>query len=224
MSERDQPGSVPRAIAALAAEHMLRLGKPPEETAEQRRKREEDARHALNRAWLEAAFGVAQLRAIEFIIQNPEANGLALRAVRNWLDAPAAPHLLLRGTTGTGKTVAAGWLVRHCTEPNQRRGTIAWLYPDEVVSAVIHHYDERSPKLARYVVIDELGTETRPEFMVALSRLLDRARCSVLMTTNLSGVEFEKRYGKDERLTSRTGGAVQIVDVPGKDMRRPING
>lgn len=223
MSERDQPGAMPNPFARIAAEQMALLGKAPEETAEQRQKREEDARHAHNRQWLEAALEVARLRAVRFIVENPESTGLALEAVRNWQQAPAAPHLLLRGTTGTGKTVAAAWLVRHCTEPRAIRPSIVWLYPDEVVSAVMHRYDDRAPKLGRYVVIDELGTETRPEFTVALSRLLDRDHCSVLMTTNLGRAAFQERYGKDDRFTSRAGGAVEIADIAGKDRRRRIN-
>lgn len=222
MSGRDaRRSSTPTMFSAIAERMMQSLPPPapPEETA----KVEAEARAAKQRAWLSAALEIARIRAVRWLFENPDRDSLALEAVRNWIDAPRAPHLLLRGTTGTGKTVAAAHLVRYCTEPNARTPGVTWLYPDDVPSAVLQSWSDTAPKLARFVVIDELGTETRPDFMTALARLLDRDGCSVLMTTNLSQEKFQERYGKDERLTSRASGAVEIVDVPGKDRRVPIN-
>ncbi len=219
MSEPKRGGSTPSLFAAIAESMMDQLPEPDEQTAA---KAEEESAARKQRLWTSAALEVARLRAVRFICEHPEADGLAREAWRNWIVAPRCPHLLLRGTTGTGKTVAAAWLVRHCTEPNARVPGVTWLYPDDVASAVLQSWSERAPQLARYVVVDELGTETRPDFMTALSRLLDRDGCNVLLTTNLSEEAFQERYGKDERLLSRAGGAVEIVNVPGRDQRKRL--
>jgi len=222
-SGRDRGGSTPRPIADIAANMMDQYAKSADQTPEALVKAEEDSAARKQRLWLAAALSVARLRAVRFILENPDADSLALVAVRNWIESPCSPHLLLRGTTGTGKTVAAAWLVRHCTEPNARVPGVTWLYPDDVASAVLQNWSDRAPQLARYVVVDELGTETRPDFMTALSRLLDRDGCNVLLTTNLGEEAFQERYGKDERLMSRAGGAVEIVSVPGRDQRKPAS-
>ena len=217
-NREDPPVPINSLLQLRMPEHIRAA--VPDDPAELERRREE-REERKRRVWLDAALDVARLRCVRFICENPDAKSLALDVTKDWYESKDHPHLLLRGTTGTGKSVAAAWLVRERVNPD-RKGSkaIAWLYPDDVCSAVMHAWSDTAPKLAPFVVVDELGTETRPEFTTALSRLLDRDGTRVLFTTNLSAADFLARYGKDERFTSRAGGAVRVEDIAGRDRRK----
>jgi len=168
-------------------------------------------------------------------------NTPAVRAVHDWLPDPRR-HLVLRGGVGCGKTTAACVAVKHWVSPAHMsiylpydevpgpgisndlhlRHEVAWLRPDQLVSAVLHDYDEKSPQLRRYIVLDDMGLETKADFAVALCELLDRPDHTLLITTNLTKQRIRDRY--DTRVVSRLNNAARAVDLPGQSMRRQDGG
>ena len=163
----------------------------------------------------------------------------AVRAVRDWVKDPVR-HLVLRGGVGCGKTTAACVAVKHWVEPTSmlvahdydyppgvridwhERHEVAWLRPDQLVSAVLHDYDEHSPKLRKYVVLDDMGLETKADFAAALCELLDRPDYVLLITTNLTKQRMRERY--DMRVVDRLNNSGRAVDLPEKSMRRQDGG
>jgi hypothetical protein len=163
----------------------------------------------------------------------------AVLTVRDWLKDPSR-HLVLRGGVGCGKTTAACVAVKHWVEPASllmgndfdyppgvridwhERHDVAWLRPDQLVSAVLHDYDESSPKLRPYVVVDDMGVETKGDFAAALCELLDRSGHTVVITTNLTKARFRERY--DLRLLDRLNDTARAIDLPEKSMRRQDGG
>jgi len=163
----------------------------------------------------------------------------AVLTVRDWLREPGR-HLVLRGGVGCGKTTAACVAVKHWVDPAglpmggdhdyspggridwHEQHDVSWLRPDQLVSAVLHDYDEKSPKLRTHVVVDDMGVETKADFAAALCELLDRAGHTVIITTNLTKVRFRERY--DLRLLDRLNDTARAIDLPEKSMRKQDGG
>lgn len=123
----------------------------------------------------------------------------AVQVVDRWLASGTTRHLVLFGGVGCGKSTAAAYAVKHWV---RAREPVAWLMHDQLVSAVMHSYDERSPKLYPRIVIDDMGREKKPEFADALCDLLDMQGHTILITSNLTNVQFKERY-RDPRLLTR---------------------
>ena len=133
-----------------------------------------------------------------------------------------------RGGVGTTKTGSRGAGRYGDAMDGQNRRRPRWgavgisSKPDQLVSAVLHAYDPSSPALAPLVVVDDVGTETKPGFAEALSELLDIDGVQVVMTCNLSRVDFAARYGKDLRLINRLRSTTEVHDIPGGSKRQHV--
>jgi DNA replication protein DnaC len=215
--------------------------KDPAYIAEQARKAEEQlARKAAYelRVWRERYKRSAPVRIADAAWDARDTP--AVLAVRDWVQ-DTARHLVLRGGVGCGKSTAACVAVKHWCDPtdklyvsdrewptagvwfDQHMGhDVSWLRPDQLVSAVLHDYDEKSPKLRSYVVIDDMGVETKGDFAAALCELLDRPGHTLLITTNLKKQQFRDRY--DLRLLDRLNDTSRAIDLPEKSMRRQDGG
>lgn len=233
-SRHRAPESPAEMIARMAREAAATI---PEGDAEAQRRAALVAEYK-NRVWLDRVLAVTRSSAAHTAFAPRQAT-TALRGVQKWLADGCSHSLMLRGGVGAGKTTAACFAVRHWLEPRvewssnlgepidfsaQHAPTVTWLHPDELVSAVLHDYDERSPRLHRYVVIDDLGTETRADFISALNKLFDREGHVILFTSNVPRADMLKRYSKDQRLISRFKHFVRAVDCPEESLRRDLGG
>lgn len=156
----------------------------------------------------------------------------AQRVVSQWLADDCPYSLMLRGGVGTTKTSAACLAVKHWCEPTcfysdskkpqvdpvSQRPRVTWLRPDQLVSAVMHSYDDKAPRLYKYVVVDDMGRETRGEFVEALCELFDRDGHTILLTSNLTKDAMRKRY-TDVRLVDRLCERVVAIDIQGNSLR-----
>lgn len=148
----------------------------------------------------------------------------AVQLATDWLqNASASRHIMFRGPTRSGKTLASTLIVRHWLEPGKSRGEVRILHPDALISAVLHDYDPQSPKLGRdvgLVVVDDIGRETKPGIGEALCQVLDRRALRVVMSTNLDKQGFRDRY-QDARLLERLRESTFAADVKPVGERRP---
>lgn len=157
-------------------------------------------------------------------------------------DSFEAGMLVLSGTTGCGKSFAAGWIVhRDQLEQAARkelgeRDSTYWLPKckrvDDArfvsVSALsrISQYDEESIRgieRVRLLVIDDIGAEysdakgySRSMFDALINaRYADQLR--TVLTTNLTGKQFKERYG--ERIADRIREAGRFVELDSASLR-----
>jgi chromosomal replication initiation ATPase DnaA len=144
----------------------------------------------------------------------------ALEAVASWLPSPV-PWLMLLGSTGRGKTLAAGWALV------QRGGRYVGARELERV-ATARYGDEAElfSKLleTRLLVVDDIGRERDAGNMTAaLLDLVDERRKrgqKTIAIANIAKAAFLELYA-DERLLSRLnepGIAAWIADT-GPDLR-----
>jgi DNA replication protein DnaC len=149
----------------------------------------------------------------------------AVEYVREWMRGDYGDkHLALFGPVGNGKTVAACVWVKSLVAPGCKGNPVVWLRPDDLVSAVCHAYDPASPRLARNVVLDELGEEKREDFVHAFSKFLDRTGHRLLITSNLTRAEFKARYSREPKLVSRLEHLAQAFFLGGESLRERTGG
>lgn len=182
--------------------------------------------------WRDRVLGITRSWVASTVFDRPRETFPA-RAVVRWLSEGCKPSVLvLRGGVGVGKTSAAVLAVRQWCKPGVFMSAsgpalvhgvgvnqVSWLRPDQLVSAIMHEYDPSWKPLCPHVVIDDLGRETRAEFVEALCELLDRDH-TVLITTNLTKDAMKARYGKDPRLLDRLRHRAKAVDIPGETLRK----
>jgi DNA replication protein DnaC len=152
---------------------------------------------------------------------NPKEETEALGVVRDWMAGELGPrHLALIGPKGIGKTIAALHWCKALVEPGKHRGSpVVWLRPDDLVSAVCHQYDPASPRLAKHVVLDEMGEEKREDFLHALRKFLDIDGHKLLITSNLTREQFTQRYSQDVALWDRINSDAQAFYLGGESLR-----
>lgn len=154
----------------------------------------------------------------DMVFRGEHRHTAALGSVAEWLGPQpgAVPEtgLVLRGSVGTGKSIALAFACLHYP------GGFAWLRPDDLVSAVLHSYDESAPKLAPLVVVDDIGRETKSTFQEALCALLDDPARTLLASTNLTKAGMRARY--DSRLLDRLCARCIAFDVPGESLRQRV--
>jgi DNA replication protein DnaC len=145
----------------------------------------------------------------------------ATKAVDDWLRMKSGRHLCLFGAVGCGKSIAAAHAVKHWVKSSA--GCVSWMRPNDVVSAVMHSYDQLSPKLLERIVIDDVGFNEKAEFSDALCELLDRPGHTLLMTSNLTTPQFRERY-TDKRLIDRLNDTAIAIRVKGGSRRSQDGG
>lgn len=145
----------------------------------------------------------------------------ALDLMREWMRGDHGDrHLGLCGPKGIGKTIAAVSWVKSLVEPGKFRGNpVVWLRPDDLVSAVCHSYDPDSPRLARNIVLDEMGEERREDFVHAMRKLLDKDGHRILITSNLTREQMRSRYGHDVAFCDRLEHVAQCFYLGGESLR-----
>jgi DNA replication protein DnaC len=142
-------------------------------------------------------------------------------AVEAWL-ATDVPWLLLTGSVGRGKTVAAGWALV------ERGG--AYVGARELERVATARYGDESEKFAglleKYTLaVDDIGRERDAGHMTAaLLDLLDERRKrgqKTIAISNVSKGDFLRTY-RDERLLSRLlePGIAMWVSDHGDDLRK----
>lgn len=186
----------------------------PEQAAEEAQKRA--AAHRTE--WDRLLVAAAPWRATDRVLTRSYADDWpAVRLARAWLDDPeAASHIMFRGPPRSGKTLASTLLVQHWVEPGKGRGAVLALHPNALISAMLHDYDDKSPKIGpnvRLVVVDDIGRESKQAGLIeSLCMLLDRRNLRVVMSTNLSKLDFRKVY-TDDRLLERLRESTYAADV-----------
>lgn len=144
----------------------------------------------------------------------------ALRVALEWLESPSKV-LVLQGGTGSGKSVAAGWLHDFFrarpvhSDAGARRGP-AW-FAAKVLGAVDPRDRETWAAFdsATLITLDDVGTELWPERIgSAIERVWDVTSARLVITTNLDAdvvvpASGPGRYG--ERVASRMQGATWVV-------------
>lgn len=134
-------------------------------------------------------------------------------------------HIALFGPVGVGKTIAAAYWVKRLVEPGKFTGNpVAWLRPDDLVSAVCHSYDPNAPRLTRNIVLDEMGEEKREDFVHAMCKLLDRDGHRILITSNLTKDAFKARYSSDPKFIERLEHEATAFFLGGTSMRSKEGG
>lgn len=138
--------------------------------------------------------------------------------VREWL-AGDKPWLLLLGTTGRGKTLAALWAAMKLrgkyVGAREFERIVSARYGDEVD-------DTRSLMNCHMLVIDDAGRERDAAAMTsALLDMVDhrRGRQRSILIANMTPKRFKETY-PDERLHSRLAECADICKDAGVDMRR----
>lgn len=145
---------------------------------------------------------------------------LAVQAALAW-QATEARGLMIRGGIGVGKSAAAAAIVARFIRNGRR--SVSWMKPNDLVSAVLHSYDDKAPKLGTdLIVVDDLGRETKADFVEALCAFLDDHDTRFILTTNLQKDEFRTHY--DPRLVDRLNECAKAVSIKGDSMRRKDGG
>lgn len=159
----------------------------------------------------------------------------ALRVALEWLESPAKV-LVLQGGTGSGKSIAAGWLHEFFaarplhSDAGGRRGP-AW-FAAKVLGTLDHRDREtvevwRAFDAATLIVLDDVGTEPWPDRIgSAIERVWDVTSARLVITTNLDldtviPSAGPGRYG--ERVASRMQGSTwHVLAAPDYRGRPPV--
>lgn len=185
---------------------------------------EEDARALREHraSVLEAQGGRLTDAMAEALMHGREQATDALRAVREW-SRSSKPMLVLSGTVGTGKTVAA--LSYVCSRP------VRWQMVRAPRLGAMHErwssdredHIEALRMMIPVMVLDDLGQEPLDDrrTVPALLELFDSRkslRTRTIITTNLTVAQADKRY--PEAMMSRIRESARWASLEGRDMRR----
>ncbi len=202
-------------------------------TADQLQARRDMARDVMARSSAEAAAREAREermhRARDLPITDSDVRAIvsgeleetdALKAVREWL-ATAVPILILAGTVGRGKTVAACWAVLMHNGLYMRARAFERLFA--------HRYGEdeqaRQDKFMRagLVVVDDIGgredsADGMASYLLDLVDERQHARTRTILITNQPRKALEEMY-TDRRLHSRLAQSATWAGTRGDDLR-----
>lgn len=239
MREHDiTPDSLAAELAAQIAHDVAGRtpgnGVSPAEGARRRREREQrDAAHARRdtyelkqRVWHEAVGRIVPDLSATAAWEPDDSP--SVNAVERWIRAGHVDksgrrsHMLIHGPKGTGKSVAAAVAVRHWAEPasSPHAGDVLYLSDSNELVGIMQGWDDRPP-LSHFVVLDDLGDETHPDFARSLKLLLQRRDVVILATSNLSPAALSERYFADaDRLADRLAERFILV-YAGNLNRRP---
>lgn len=243
-------------------EHERRMASDPAYRAEQERIARE------RRQAEEAERADAELRRLEAITKGREAKGIpaafwlhldvwragggsdlpasvvkAHAWVQRFLAGPPAwRFLLLAGTVGVGKTVAALWFLdapKMISEPGDfgspprkvtREATGRFVTAEELAKASSYGDFWDPLREAPRLVIDDLGTEAldaKGHALANIAGLLTHRHSHglrTLLTTNLTRSQFEARYTAHDggRLRDRLAESAWFVELTGPSLRRRL--
>jgi hypothetical protein len=143
---------------------------------------------------------------------------------------PGRNVLVLAGTTGLGKTLAAAWVISregglYVKIDELMRDYARWERDMSQADATTNAW--RRYQRAHLVVLDEVGRERRPDLARdAFYKLVDerqsRRRHLTIILTNLSAEDFKERLRAgvyDQRSYSRLARDAWVVDLEGVDRR-----
>ena len=168
------------------------------------------------------------------VARRPEAKMTSDGAKHWWNVARSGkPTLLLSGTTGTGKTVAAAWCAIKYAEARkwwvgqatgENRIPLVWIPADNLARlSLLRDEDEaliERAGAAEFLVVDELGAMGGKAGLLALAQLIARRVDSgkpLVITTNTSGEELATAFGRHVVDRMRTAHLVKSAE---KSMRR----
>ena len=222
---------IPVSIRSRLEEHQSRLKDPAYRAELERAERDAAERDRQDRvaedlARRNAAFvasgvprRVRDLLASDAIEATP-----TLARVQEWVKGlavdPSQWCLVLSGHKGSGKSVAAGWWLKHAGVGGVRR----WHTAPEL--SLLDWYDGAFTKVAELdgpLVIDDLGSEFsdgKGFFQQRLDALIDaryREYRPTLITTNIAAKELGARYG--ERVVDRMREGGTIFETRATSMR-----
>jgi DNA replication protein DnaC len=148
----------------------------------------------------------------------------AVDAVDDFTAKPSLWCLLLLGGVGAGKSTAAGKAAVDARR--SRRASVQWLRP-AIESLNPAFGDEARGKVNSWrgcglLVVDDIGTEMMtPTWQQCLDDVFDHRyqhSLRTIITSNLGGEEFKKRYG--ERIADRIREDGMVVTLANKSLRR----
>jgi DNA replication protein DnaC len=144
----------------------------------------------------------------------------AIEVAKRWLESPK-PWLVLLGSSGQGKSIAAAWALRRCAE---KGSTVAWAQADTLaVLAGGFGGEERAERLRHVdvLVMDDIGTEHASEFSRSVMRGILQARhedlLRTIVTSNQAGAEFRETVGV--RLARRMRDECVAVELTGEPLK-----
>lgn len=144
----------------------------------------------------------------------------AMEVAKRWLESPK-PWLVLLGSSGQGKSIAAAWALRRCAE---KGAAVAWAQADSLaVSAGGFGGEERAARLRQVdvLVMDDIGTEHASEFSRSVMRGILQARhedlLRTIVTSNQAGAEFRETVGV--RLARRMRDECVAVELTGEPLK-----
>lgn len=235
MIKRSCPGQF-MAQLWLQSEFQAAYSADPEARQEEEARKAAEQRQqagAVEAEWRRRVAAKLPKRAAELAFSGYETP--STKMVRQWLESGTDRSLVLRGGVGAGKSTAAALFPKKLLEPTihqvwnfelgqprqqaigYQSGLAVWVRPDQLVSAVLHDYDENSPKLNHGFVLDDMGRETKSDFTEALCAVLDGGKHKMVITTNETKQQMRERY--DLRLLDRMNECCVAFDVPGKSLR-----
>jgi DNA replication protein DnaC len=160
------------------------------------------------------------LNRLQKAVKNPD-ELMAIVRSRRWLDSEERKHnLILLGSHGLGKTVAALWLVERMHE-RRLRGEVVCAYD---LSGMSPWNDSAS--LNRFcsvdlLVIDDFGKEMQTSATSEmLTRIIDRRYIEekrTVITANLSRADLRNRFGAST--SDRISESCEVVDLSGESRR-----
>lgn len=195
------------------------LGITPDELDERNRLADEARKHAAERdRWMRSYCHDVAEKVLAEVWDGPVRDEAPLVAARKWWGSNV-PMLILCGTTGTGKTVAAVSLVRE--------------HGGEIVRAIdlARRIDPWSDEIKRGVrelrldahlsVLDDLGAETdNSRAKEALYRYVEarlRTGARTVITANMPKADFRRLYG--DRIADRLNGVAIALEFNGPSLR-----
>lgn len=213
LAEHGREPADPKPLAEL-----LRV--PPEfdrpPTSEEARQRAEADADGARLRRMERALSCVPPKLRAALLGDAVEETEAVRLALGWFAEGRHRVLLIRGGVGVGKSMAAAAAMRASVQRGER--SVSWHRPNDFVSAMLHSYDPKAPALGDdFVVVDDLGRETKQDFEEALCTFLEDKTARAVLTTNMKSEEFRERY--DERLLDRLRECCAWVPIKGASRR-----
>lgn len=192
---------------ARRANDARRRGQKPEIEAGATLDPESPTSHAIRRL---TRAGVPSVLLVDARKSWPVKSSARVAAESWWVgDRGLQPALVLAGPTGVAKSTAAAWVSlawaqQFSWEQPSGSRVVPFVWLDGAELQRIAGFDANAAMMldaaetARLLVIDDAANESTAKAVATLSDVI-RARCDhrrlTVLTTNVTGIEFRKRYG-----------------------------